>query len=50
MKQVVQSYKTGELNVIEVPTPASKPGHVLVRNVAFLVSAGTGRCFSQFVK
>jgi len=31
MKQVVQSYKTGELSVIDVPPPAPKPGCVLVR-------------------
>ena len=31
MKQVIQSYKTGELCIVDVPPPALKPGCVLVR-------------------
>lgn len=41
MKQVIQNYKTGELKVVEVPTPTVKPGGILVRNVNSLVSIGT---------
>jgi predicted dehydrogenase/threonine dehydrogenase-like Zn-dependent dehydrogenase len=41
MKQVVQNFKTGAVTVEEVPAPAVRPGCVLVRNVASLISAGT---------
>lgn len=41
MKQVVQNYKTGELALLEVPTPACKPGGVLVRTRFSLISTGT---------
>ncbi|MCZ7636126.1 MAG: zinc-binding alcohol dehydrogenase [Verrucomicrobia bacterium] len=43
MKQVVQNYKTGELSVPEVPSPALPSGFVLVRNHFSLISAGTER-------
>lgn len=44
MKQVLQSYKTGEIRVADVPAPASpEPGGVLVLTRASLVSAGTER-------
>lgn len=41
MKQIVQNYRTGELRLDDVPTPASRPGGLLVRTVASAVSAGT---------
>ena len=42
MKQVLQNYKTGELQLVEVPTPTrARPGQVLVRTMASLVSVGT---------
>ncbi|WP_083661459.1 bi-domain-containing oxidoreductase [Actinophytocola xanthii] len=41
MKQVVQNYKSGELALLDVPTPAVKPGGVLVRTVFSLISTGT---------
>ena len=50
MKQVVQSYKTGELVVVDVPAPAVRPGCVLVRNVASLVSAGTEKHMLEMAK
>jgi len=50
MKQVVQSYKTGELSVIDVPPPALKPGCVLVQNFASLVSAGTEKHMLEMAK
>ena len=43
MKQVLQSYRTGELRVAEVPAPGLEPGSVLVHTRASLVSAGTER-------
>ena len=41
MKQVAQNYKSGELIVLEVPTPACKDGGVLVRSKYSLISTGT---------
>lgn len=41
MKQLVQNFKTGQLRLEEVPTPALKDGFVLVKNAFSLISAGT---------
>jgi predicted dehydrogenase len=41
MKQVAQNFRTGELSVLDVPTPALRPGGVLVAVSASLVSVGT---------
>jgi predicted dehydrogenase/threonine dehydrogenase-like Zn-dependent dehydrogenase len=41
MKQVAQNYRSGELVVLEVPTPACKPGGVIVRTLYSLISTGT---------
>ena len=43
MKQVMQSYRTGELWLVDVPAPACGPGQVLVRTACSVVSAGTER-------
>src|SRR6266705_1705583 len=43
MKQIVQNLKTGQVDVADVPVPASQPGFVLVRTAASLISAGTER-------
>jgi predicted dehydrogenase/NADPH:quinone reductase-like Zn-dependent oxidoreductase len=48
MKQVLQSARTGAIEVAEVPTPRVLPGCVLVRIAASLVSAGTERASSDF--
>lgn len=50
MKQMFQSVRTGESAVVEVPAPAVQPGHVLVRNAASLVSAGTERMVIEFAE
>lgn len=41
MKQLLQSLKTGELAVEEVPVPELQPNGVLVRNCYSLISTGT---------
>ena len=41
MKQILQSYRTGELWLAEVPAPACGRGGVLVRTRSGVVSAGT---------
>ncbi len=43
MKQVIQNYRTGTLEVVEVPAQRVRPGTILVRNFCSLLSAGTER-------
>jgi polar amino acid transport system substrate-binding protein len=43
MLQAVQYQKTGELSVKELPAPELKPGMIVVRTHASLISAGTER-------
>jgi polar amino acid transport system substrate-binding protein len=43
MLQVTQYQKTGELRVEDLPQPTLRPGSVLVRNRASVISAGTER-------
>lgn len=48
MKQVLQSARTGVIEVADVPVGHVLPGCVLVRIAASLVSAGTERASSEF--
>jgi predicted dehydrogenase/threonine dehydrogenase-like Zn-dependent dehydrogenase len=41
MKQIAQNYKSGELALLDVPVPATRPGGVLVRTQFSLISTGT---------
>ena len=41
MKQLIQSYKTGELGLFDVPPPICDQNGLLVATTASLVSAGT---------
>jgi predicted dehydrogenase/threonine dehydrogenase-like Zn-dependent dehydrogenase len=41
MQQVAQNYKSGELRVLDVPTPSCRTGGVLVRSLFSLISTGT---------
>jgi predicted dehydrogenase/threonine dehydrogenase-like Zn-dependent dehydrogenase len=41
MKQVAQNYRSGELTVLDVPPPVSRPKGVLVRSLYSLISTGT---------
>ena len=41
MKQLIQDFKTGEIKVVDVPTPRAAAGTLLVQNAWSLVSAGT---------
>jgi len=43
MLQVIQDYRTGVLEVMEVPAPVVRPGKLLIRTAASAVSAGTER-------
>ncbi len=50
MKQIIQSFKTGETILEKVPKPQVKPGHVLIRTTKTLVSLGTERMLVEFGK
>ena len=50
MKQLIQSYKTGELGVFEVPTPVCQENGALVKTKASLVSAGTEKMIVDIAK
>jgi predicted dehydrogenase len=50
VKQILQSLKNGSTEVAEVPCPAVKRGHLLVRTSRTLVSAGTERMLVEFGK
>jgi len=43
MKQVLQNLKNGTVTVTDVPAPVARPGFVIVRTAASLISAGTER-------
>ncbi len=50
MKQLLHSYRTGELVVADVPAPSAQPGTLLVRTRASLVSAGTEKMVLELGK
>jgi predicted dehydrogenase/threonine dehydrogenase-like Zn-dependent dehydrogenase len=50
MKQILQSYRTGKLSVVEVPAPGVEPGSVLVQTSVSLVSVGTERMAMSLAK
>lgn len=50
MKQVLQSLKTGQTEVADVPCPAVVAGQVLIRTSRTLISAGTERMLVDFGK
>ena len=47
MKQVIQNYRTGKIELAEVPVPLCKPGYVLVRNINSVISVGTEKSIIQ---
>jgi predicted dehydrogenase/threonine dehydrogenase-like Zn-dependent dehydrogenase len=48
MRQVLQNLKTGATELVEVPRPRLKAGHVLIQATASLISAGTERMLMEF--
>lgn len=50
MKQIIQSLKTGETLLEEVPAPQVRKGTVLIRTTRSLVSLGTERMLVEFGK
>lgn len=50
MKQIIQSFKTGETLLEEVPAPSVRPGSLLIQTQHSLVSLGTERMLVEFGK
>ena len=50
MKQIIQSFKTGETILEELPAPKVKKGGVLIQTTKSLVSLGTERMLVEFGK
>lgn len=50
MKQIIQSFKTGETILEEVPVPVVRRGCLLIRTTRSLVSLGTERMLVEFGK
>jgi predicted dehydrogenase len=48
MKQILQSLRDGTTELADVPSPAVRRGHVLIRTTVSLVSAGTERMLVDF--
>jgi predicted dehydrogenase/threonine dehydrogenase-like Zn-dependent dehydrogenase len=48
MRQVLQSLRSGRTTLAEVPAPGIRPGHVLIRTTASVVSVGTERMLVEF--
>ena len=50
MKQVLQSPRSGALEIVDVPAPAVGPGQVLVRNAFSVMSPGTEKMAMDFAR
>ncbi len=50
MKQIVQNLKTGEVNLVEIPLPQIRAGHLLINTSKSLISLGTERMLVEFGK
>ncbi len=50
MKQLIQNLRDGKTEVVEAPVPNPKPGFVLVKTAASLVSVGTERSLVEFAQ
>ena len=50
MKQVFQNLRTGEVEMVDVPTPRAGAGRLLVATCRSLISAGTERTLLEFGK
>ena len=50
MKQILQNLKTGKTELVEVPVPGAKSGHILILTKVSLISAGTERMLVDFGK
>lgn len=50
MKQVIQNMKTGITSIQDVAVPAVRPGMILIKTAASMVSAGTEKTVVEFAE
>ncbi len=50
MKQIIQSYKTGKMEVVDVPIPTCNDSGVLIKTESSLISAGTEKMLIDIAK
>ncbi|MFC4303464.1 bi-domain-containing oxidoreductase [Cohnella boryungensis] len=50
MKQILQNLKNGNTELVDIPEPQLKPGHLLIKTRASVVSAGTEKMLVDFGK
>lgn len=50
MRQILQSLKTGEIEIAVIPSPQVRAKHVLIQTRASMISAGTERMLVEFGK
>lgn len=50
MKQVLQSYGSGELRVVDAPAPIARPGFAVVRTHCSIISPGTERMVLELAR
>lgn len=50
IKQILQNLKNGQMELIKVPCPIVKPGHLLVKTAFSVISVGTERMLVEFGK
>jgi hypothetical protein len=50
MKQILQSLKSGAIELADIPVPAVKKGHLLIKTNKTLISLGTERMLLNFGK
>jgi NADPH:quinone reductase-like Zn-dependent oxidoreductase len=50
MRQLVQDLRSGTVEVVEVPDPTPRPGHVVVRTSWSVISPGTEQAISRTAK
>ena len=50
MRQLTLNFSTGEISVLEVPTPKIQKGCLLIRTRCSLISSGTERTLYNFSK
>lgn len=50
MKQIIQNYKSGELQLVDVPDPVLRSGGVIISTQNSLVSVGTEKLMIDFAK
>jgi len=48
MRQILQNLKTGVTELVDIPAPLPRPGHLLIATRRTLISAGTERMLVEF--